>query len=52
MSKLDILKKTHAFNETGLFRGVSKLLLSMIVADVFDNIAVMFSLNQTACSLP
>ena len=24
--------KTHAFNETGLFRGVSQLLLSMIVA--------------------
>ena len=23
--------KTHAFNETGLFRGVSQLLLSMIV---------------------
>ena len=27
--------KTHAFNETGLFRGVSQLLLSMIVWTIF-----------------
>ena len=27
--------KTHAFNETGLFRGVSQLLLSMIVWIIF-----------------
>ena len=29
--------KTHAFNETGLFLGVSQLFLSMIVWITFDN---------------
>ena len=31
MWKLEIELKTHAFNETGFFRVVSQLLLSMIV---------------------